>query len=1085
MKISTIVKNLLCVSVLFCFSLNIHSQTSWELLNPKPSGNTGLDIRFVSSNTGYIINSNEILETLDAGVTWLKKQNINSGNDLNFYNTVGFIVGNNGYVLKSIDSGSSWSQIATGFSGNFNTVNIINETEIIISSSNSILKSSDGGLTWTSISIPNSTVNKTFFVTPLIGHAACNNGTMLKTIDGGTSWYTTQSSNSIPSNLFTVYFINQNVGFYTKEHSDMYKTIDGGETWSKVNGISDAIYALSFVNENIGYATGEYGVVFKTIDGGTTWQWVSFQNGRYGSTSMYGIHFLDNNTGYATGTRGRIVKTTDGGNTWTQNSPTYNDINKIHFFDSGIGYAQVGSDYYKTLNKGENWSLISTANHYSYCSNSYFVNENIGYSIGGGTTSVSGDVFKTTDGGITWNKLGIVVDEGLSSVFFIDENTGFISGGFNRKKTLKTIDGGTSWQEVITQEFGQIQFLNNQVGFAHRIGYSGGRMYKTTDGGNTWNININVDEEINSFHFLDENNGYFVGDNSLMYKTKNGGITWEKLTVPYGYYTNIKFYSKNVGYIITEYEQMYKTINGGISWENLTGITANTLSFVDKTIYAAGANGKILKSTISFNPISILANPVLNPSNMGATLSGNIASNEGLIQNIRFKYSTNYAFNNISNTTPNSAILDSSLDVSSTLTNLIPNTTYYYKLVATYNDIDYSSPILSFTTLPDFTITMNDIYNYYSSTADVSGNIQSNENEISNIEFQYGTKADFSEFSSFPSSTLVTGNTNQNIVSSLSNLIPETTYYVRIKAVHNGINVYSVVKSFKTKLEYSINLYNPNISGNSATLSAFIASNNKNITNIVFEYGILNYENAISTNSNQIPVNTADYVSATITNLDTNLTYYYRIKALNGTDFIYSKEGIFNTSGNIIMVSSPTIDATTSINLVGLINANGKYLTNIQFEYGLTDSYGSTINGLPNYVYGYGTNTITANLTSVLPNKTYFYRLKATSNGITIYSSNYKFTTGNLNTDDFTIDNTNLILHPNPTNKEVNITTNGIKNIINITIIDISGKVVTSEDNPNQKNNFKIDLSNKPKGIYIVKVLFTDNTISNKKLILE
>lgn len=1087
MKISKSVKNLFCVSVLFCFSLNIQSQTSWELLNPKPSSNIGLDVHFVSSNVGYILNSNEILETQDAGISWQKKQNITSGNDLNFYNAIGFIVGNNGYALKSIDGGTSWSQITTGFSGNFNTVNIINETEIIISSSNSIIKSSDGGITWSSKSIPNTT-NKTFFVTPLIGHAACNSGKMLKTIDGGVNWYVTQSSNVTPSDLFTVYFVNQNIGFYTKQHGDMYKTIDGGETWSKVIGISDAIYSFSFLNENIGYVTGDSGVIFKTTNGGNTWSWASNQTGRYYNTTLWGIHFIDNNIGYATGARGRILKTINGGNTWTQNSPTYNDINQLQFIDKNIGYAQIGNNFFKTTDEGKNWSLVGTPNHYSYCSNFYFVNTNVGYSIGGGTTSISGDVFKTTDGGITWNKLGIEVDEGLSSIFFINENTGFISGGFNRKKTLKTIDGGITWQEVLTQEFGKIKFLNDQVGYAHRIGYSGGRMYKSIDGGNTWNINIDVNEYINDFDFLDENNGYFIGDNGIMHKTKNGGITWEKLTIPYADYTKVKFYSKNVGYIFDDYGLMYKTINAGASWEKLTtinsyGSPSNSIAIVNKNIYVGGSSGKILKSTISFNPISIIANPALNPSNKSATLSGNVTSNEGLIQNIKFKYSTNYAFDNIINTTPNEVTLDSSIDVSTNLQNLSPNTTYYYKLMATYNNIEYSSQTLSFTTLPDFVLTMYDMYTYASNTATISGNITSNENEISGIEFQYGTKADFSEFSTLSNSTLVTANTNQNITNNLSNLIPETTYYVRIKAVHKGITIYSSIKSFKTMPKYVINLYNPAISGNNATLSAYISAHSENITNIVFEYGAINYENYVPANINQITINSSNYISATITNLDPGLTYFYRIKALNGTEIIYSKEGIFNTSGNIIMVSSPAIDATTSINLVGLVNAYGKYLTNIQFEYGLTDSYGSTINGLPNYVYGYGTNTITATLTNLSPNQTYFYRLTATSNGNILYSSKYKFTTGTLNIDDFNVDNTKIILYPNPTSDEVNITINGFKNVASITLIDISGKVLMSQDNPNQKNNFKMDLSSISKGTYMVKVLFTDNTVETKKLI--
>lgn len=51
----------------------IFSQTNWELLNPKPTTNTGKHIEFVSSNNGFIITSNELLETIDSGATWTKK----------------------------------------------------------------------------------------------------------------------------------------------------------------------------------------------------------------------------------------------------------------------------------------------------------------------------------------------------------------------------------------------------------------------------------------------------------------------------------------------------------------------------------------------------------------------------------------------------------------------------------------------------------------------------------------------------------------------------------------------------------------------------------------------------------------------------------------------------------------------------------------------------------------------------------------------------------------------------------------------------------------------------------------------------
>ena len=596
-------KNLLVFLCIFYIS-HTYSQTNWKLLNPKPTANTGKEIEFVSSNQGYILTSDELLETTDSGLSWVKKRSISNGNDLSFYNNKGFIVGNNGYLLMSLNSGESWNQISTGFNYDFRTVNIIDENNIILSGFTNILKSKDGGNTWKNYRIPNVVVNKTFFVSELIGHAACENGIILKTIDGGLTWYKTQSSNVDPSDFFTVYFVNEKIGFASREHSEIYKTTDGGETWTKLPGIGVAVYDFHFLDENHGFLTGEYGATFKTIDGGNTWSSISFQGAYLFNTSMYGIYFEDSKTGYATGARGRIIKTTDGGNNWVQHS-FYKDINQIKFFESGVGYAQVGNDYYKTTDNGDNWTYVSTANHYS-CSGFFFVDENTGYSIGGGTSSNSGDVFKTTNGGITWDKLKITVDEGLNSIYFIDENIGYISGGYNRPIVMKTIDGGNTWNPIFNEKFGQIQFLNNQVGYANRIGYANRKIFKTTDGGNNWNSIFEITEGIRSFHFVNENTGYIIGDNALFYRTTDGGVSWQKLLIPYEYYKIVRFHSKNIGYIVDEEGRIYKTTDGGRNWEFLTTqYGTRSIDLIPGTIYTAGSNGKIYRSNIDIFSIKV------------------------------------------------------------------------------------------------------------------------------------------------------------------------------------------------------------------------------------------------------------------------------------------------------------------------------------------------------------------------------------------------------------------------------------------------------------------------------------------------
>lgn len=574
-----------------CSVFNLYSQNSWELLNPKPSYQNGMDIHFISNTNGFIMNESQLLKTTDTGQTWVVAQPLIYAKDINFKNSVGFIVGLSGYVLKSIDYGQTWVQINTTFSFAYNSVTIIDDNNIIISSNNKIVKTTDGGISWTSISVTGyPSIVRTFFTSTLNGHAACNQGKILKTINGGINWYVTETVSTIPSNFLALYFIDENIGFATRESDKMFKTTNAGESWTQISSISQPMNSIHFSDQTHGFAAGGNGFIYKTIDGGNTWTFASYVGGN-GVSTYFGVYFIDNNIGFVCGQRGRIAKTTNGGVTWSEYSPTYNDIKKNQFKSNDVGYSliAINGNFLKTINGGNSWQIVGSLNQFG--SDFDFVNENVGYA----TSTDNGFVYKTINGGITWAKTNnnvIVLNDGYNSkVYFYNENIGFAMGGFNSTRTSKTINGGNTWQQIANHTFSQLNFLNPNIGF----GLYGG-LNKTIDGGTTW---VLKGTGISAYQVFDENTIYAVGNNTFK-KTTDGGTTWQSINLTNtGNYTFMKFFNNQIGYMMRDDSTIFRTINGGENWFYLTNfIGINHFDLFSTNLSVSGNGGVIFKSTI-------------------------------------------------------------------------------------------------------------------------------------------------------------------------------------------------------------------------------------------------------------------------------------------------------------------------------------------------------------------------------------------------------------------------------------------------------------------------------------------------------
>lgn len=120
----------------------------------------------------------------------------------------------------------------------------------------------------------------------------------------------------------------------------------------------------------------------------------------------------------------------------------------------------------------------------------------------------------------------------------------------------------------------------------------------------------------------------------------------------------------------------------------------------------------------------------------------------------------------------------------------------------------------------------------------------------------------------------------------------------------------------------------------------------------------------------------------------------------NGASLILPTVGGANSLGgqkNIVIAIKPTVEtketvsiASTTATIKGTVNANNASST-VTFEYGLTDSYGSSVTAAQSPLSGNTVTSVSGSLTGLIPNATYHYRVKAANTIGTSYGDDAVF----------------------------------------------------------------------------------------------
>lgn len=259
--------------------------------------------------------------------------------------------------------------------------------------------------------------------------------------------------------------------------------------------------------------------------------------------------------------------------------------------------AQTG---WETVRLGGSGDLVSV----------YFTSTEKGW-VGGD----NGYLAFTSDAGRNWNRHPLNTTESVNEIYFRNDEDGYALVGH---RIYITKNGGKTWRENVvvsaknyrglTPEFLSIRFTDKRRGWIvgslsnQRDEVVDSLILKTTDGGETWTrIPISYKEELYHLDFVNNDDGWIVGDKGLVLYTNDGGISWGRQ--PTGTTLslfNIDFRDKENGIIVGSSGLILRTDNGGNNWERIRTAENRSLLRVnfldDKSAWVVGAGGTILRT---------------------------------------------------------------------------------------------------------------------------------------------------------------------------------------------------------------------------------------------------------------------------------------------------------------------------------------------------------------------------------------------------------------------------------------------------------------------------------------------------------
>jgi len=573
-------------------------------------GTTLRAIAFSDLSTGWVAGNNgTILRTTNGGAAWLDQASTTSQtiNSIAFEDALtGYVAGNSGTLLKTTDGGSTWLNTAgSGWSKDINAVSARTGKVLVVGYEGFCFMSTNGGSSWSELNFKTdsqSDVNDVFIKNDGSVYFTGGGGYIRKSATGSAPYQ--WATHSLHAKVNDIFFIDNLRGWACSEKNNVIlRTTDGGLNWVMPQGTSVSYswsqklsvsatvrgnaFALNPYNKNAVYcALGNR--VYASYNLGETWVQIATITLSGSKVNSFYVSPKDTNVWVAAfGSPDGIARTTDRGVTWTQTiARAFTEYGMPLEMDGShpdtLIFGPEDSYFYRSTDFGATWTQFSQPFFRSPC-DLVIVRDvpEILWCGDGITGSGNGVMFKSRDGGLTWDSVFVTSGSEIPTIGSsgLDNTLGYAtawgSGGVRRTK-----DHGDTWTSVAsTGSTWGVDIAKDDPNVVMYGVYGGGTSYLSIDGGTTFTTSS----------LTGSNYAILCYDRATFLTQQSGGI-----------------YKYTISYTVPTSNVQIVTVlspNGGESWQyntiqNITWTAGNILNVNIEYKTSPGSSWQLIAASV-------------------------------------------------------------------------------------------------------------------------------------------------------------------------------------------------------------------------------------------------------------------------------------------------------------------------------------------------------------------------------------------------------------------------------------------------------------------------------------------------------